>query len=248
MGKAFESIKAGSTEAIAHVKDGADGRTKWLSWKNADHYPDPKTTSLDRWAFEFLWRNDEFRRQFDVAAKEQAELRSAGHLPAAWNQMPTGKVLKKWGVDRPILPEWIADGLSDSPARFEVFPQHMHLATINGIDVRIAAANPSRVTLEFDLTTPLPPQIERASRILKLSQKSYEGPKRTQGKNSTRLFPIYLRVLDMLVAKLSRARMLEVLSADDPDGVGEDDVRNWINAAEALRDGGYRKITQNAVT
>jgi hypothetical protein len=213
------------------------------SWENPANYPDPKSTSADRWAVEFLWRNPKFRAELEAAATEQAEMKRAGKLPLGWSEKPTGRVLKAWGVNHPILPEW---GISDSPARMETYPHHAQYAEVNGYDVRIAMASPDRVMLEFNLCEPIRPQIKRAARILKSSQQGFKGPKRTQGKNTTRLYPLYLRVLDMRAAKLSKARMLEILSAEMPDGVGDDDIRNWIKAAEELRDGGYRHIAPNA--
>lgn len=212
-------------------------------WENPANYPDPDSTSLDRWAFEFLWRNQEFRAELDAAVKNQEEIKRVGELPLAWNEQPTGRVLKAWGVQSPILPEW---GISDSPMRMEAFPRFAPSTSVNGIHVKMAAVLPGRVILEFNLAEPVKPQIDRAAGILKKSQELFDGTKRSQGKNATRLFPLYLRVLDMRAAKLSKARMLEILSADMPEGIGDDDIRNWIKAAEALRDGGYRNIAQNA--
>lgn len=217
-------------------------------WKNQATYPDPKTTSLHRWAYEFLLRNHKFCPQILNAVQEEEELlKSGGRLPLAWNERPTGRVLLEWGVDSRMLPEWIKKGLTDTPVRFGTFPKSLGNFTLEGKDVRISFALPDRVALEFDLTAPLRPQIARAERKLKASQAMFKDQKRTQGKNNVNKFPIYLRVLDMRDANLSRARMLEILSADDADGIGEDDVRNWINAAELLRDGGYRHIPQNGI-
>lgn len=52
----------------------------WLpDWRNGDEYPDPETTSLQEWAWEFLRRNMEFREGYDEIIKE---LEGVGYFEA----------------------------------------------------------------------------------------------------------------------------------------------------------------------
>lgn len=209
------------------------------NWENISDYPDPKTASLDRWAFEFLWRNEKFRQEFERAADEQKSLKQAGSLSIFWNQAPVGKVIQKWGLT-PLLPEW---GL-DTPARFERYPILVPCCEINGKQVHLAYESPSRAILEFDLSAPIGPQIQRARHNLKMQQKHYRGPKRDSGRSQIRLYRNYLRVLDAMEAKTSKSQMLKVFAFED-DRVGEDSIRNWILEATRLRDGGYLEIITN---
>lgn len=209
-------------------------------WENPANYPDPNTTSPDRWAFEFLRRNPKFVGELNAALEKDAEIDRNGGVSERYVM----HVLRDWGVDHISLHGW--GSATDIPLRMEVFPREVGYSEIDGKPARVTCSLSNRYVLEFSLTESPIRQIKLASAMLRAKQKDFDGPKRTQERNATRLFPLYLRVLDMRAAKLSKARMLEILSADMPEGIGDDDIRNWIKAAEALRDGGYRNIAQNA--
>jgi hypothetical protein len=97
------------------------------------------------------------------------------------------------------------------------------------------------MALEFDLSAPIAPQIERAKKLLELNQKRrasrIEGI-RTRNNEAARMFPTYLRVLDALNAGVTEYRIAEEF------GVADDVARNWIAKANALRDEGYRHLVE----
>lgn len=209
-------------------------------WKNPDEYPLPETTSLDRWAWEFLSRNAEFNEVLARAREETKRLTASGEkLSIFWSQTPVGKVLQEWGIATPYLPEW----QMDAPVSFKRFPRVAPVVGINGRDYQVTALADDRIMLVFDLSAPLPPQIERAKKMLEHSQRKLKGKKKIELRNSVRLFPIYLRVLDATSVSASLEDMMEQFDSEGNGYCSEEaTIRNWKRAAEKLRDGGYRDI------
>jgi hypothetical protein len=97
------------------------------------------------------------------------------------------------------------------------------------------------VVLEFDLSSPILPQIERAKAMLTDSQKLRNGGK-TITKRKMDKYPQYLRTLDARSAGASDKEIVEVFSKERPDAIDNKTLTNWENAACLLRDGGYRDL------
>jgi len=223
-------------------------------WKKSEDYPPINGTSPERWAYEFLIRNQKFVADLEAAKKEPI-IKPDGR-PIGWNETPVGKVLKQYGINYPMLPGWLEKTGGDSPLIFEKHPRYvpsykvvksggLFNEHVVGKYYHISLEMPQRAVLEFDLTSPINPQIERAKKMLKENQKGLSGEKRSSGKSIVRLYPWYLRVLDAHSAGIRRAKICEVLSEQYKPGVSDDDLRNWKLEAERLRDGGYREIVRN---
>lgn len=231
-------------------------------WRNKNDYPPIDGTSLDRWAFEFLMRNQSFVSEFIVA--ENTKYSESPLM--GWNKTPVGKVLKKYGVRIPILPEWREKTGGDSPFVFEAHPISMfsHKCEIEeagsiftegaiGRSYYIRECFPNTQLLEFDLSQPINPQIERAKKMLDTNQKQFVGDQEADKnsrikiikKNIFRLFPFYLRVLDADAAGAVDKDICNVLSDDHFKGVDQDTLDNWRKESARLRDGGYRNIVKN---
>jgi hypothetical protein len=222
-------------------------------WKKSEDYPPVKGTSPERWAYEFLIRNQNFVEEFESAKKET--INPGGRL-IGWNETPVGKVLKRYGIDYPMLPGWLEKTGSDSPLIFEKHPRHVPSYKVEksgglfnehavGKRYHVSLEMPQRTVFEFDLTSPISPQIARAKKMLISNQKTLSGEKRSSGKSIVRLYPWYLRVLDAYSAGIHAPKICEVLGGQYKQALGEDDIRNWKLAAERLRDGGYRDIVRN---
>ena len=214
------------------------GTFKACDWKNVADYPDPGNASMHRWAWEFLRRNLTFQGEYVQAMDEAGELELKGETRPAWSQRPTGKVLRKWGVAS--IPGALHDE-TDSYFEFESFPRFLRRGEIDGRPFEYCPPSLSRMALEFDLSAPIAPQIERAKKLLELNQKRrasrIEGI-RTRNNEAARMFPTYLRVLDALNAGVTEYRIAEEF------GVADDVARNWIAKANALRDEGYRHLVE----
>lgn len=223
-----------------------------IDWKNARDYPPVKGTSLDRWAFEFLRRNQEFVVKF-MAAKSEPKPASNGEL-IGWSQTPTGKVLKEYGVRRPMLQEWVGAGMSDSPFIFPTHPISVRSCRVEtagamftdeavGKYFNIALEEPDKVVLEFDLSQPLNPQLARAKKMLVANQIMHIGKKKT-AKATVKMYTWYLRVLDAYSAGIHPAKICEILSQEYTDAVSDDTLKNWKKAGEFMRDGGYLDLVK----
>jgi hypothetical protein len=190
-------------------------------WRDPTKYPDAESTSLHRWALEFLWRNPEFRAEYEAVI---ARLRQPdGSL--LLNVDSVDLELARWGV-RSF--RGIGEALpGDSPWMFDLAPRTLRSD---------APASTARLVLEFDIDTPLDPQIERARHILNAEQQK-RFPELKRGRNQVQKFPLYLRVLDAADAGASQKEMVDVFAANDARA-----VRKWKARAIALRDGGYRDL------
>lgn len=210
-------------------------------WKLLSDYPSEaqaKEMSLDQWAYLFLSRNCKFLADLK-AAKELSDIRiTPDKMPVPWNRRPIGVVLSKWGVMRPPLME-DGDGLL-----FEKYPIEAARTVVDEVEIAYLPDSKERVVLGFDLSEPIGPQITRAKALLLARQKAFNGPKRTNARPRVTLFPAYLRVLDAIAAGATSHKMLEVFSLEN-ENVDDSTIRNWKNAAEALRDGGYRKLAKS---
>ena len=223
-------------------------------WKKANDYEFQKDTSLDRWAAEFLWRNPMFQKEVEAALDEpDLPPPPAGCPPIGWSKKPLGKVLKKWGVSTPMLPQWVKQGLSDSQFIFEKFPRYVSSYKVTsagglftdkamGQHFCVAPESREKSVLEFNLTAPINPQIERAKKMLIAQQKQNNQGKQIVKKAIVSLYPWYLRTLDAIAAGASIVQMAEVFSAQYSEVVADDTMRNWKKEAERLRDGGYRDL------
>lgn len=209
-------------------------------WKKSSDYPsesEAREASPDFWAWCFLLRNNEFKKELEEAKKKKATSVSEAGQPLAWSETPVGMVLKKWGVDHVVLPEWLEEGVSDSPVKFQKHPVYARLVTIEGRRFRLVPEVESRVVLEFDLSSPLGAQLDRAAKMLEASQKQVKQA--FGNRKQVAMYPTYLRVLDAAAASITKPKMAEVFSLERPEGVSEKDIDNWIKAAKKLAQEGY---------
>lgn len=210
-------------------------------WKKEADYPAASDTSPDRWAWEFLRRNPYFKAEMKQAMQEQSKAKETGTLDIAWNRQPVGAILKRWGVAVPYLPQWIESLGLDSPVRFEAYPRDLDYASIEGRGYKLALASQSTRCLEFDLTAPIPPQLEKAKRMLLASQEMpalKELGVRARNNEQTAMFPRYLRLLDAIDAGAARKEIADYF------GDGDDKIARQLEKAEALRNGDYRSILE----
>lgn len=216
-------------------------------WKNPENYPserEAKEASLDLWAWVFLRRNPEFIQELDAAKQDAKNNKADAKNLIGWNETPVGKVLEKWGVEYPVMQDWIDRGLNDSPVIFKRHPVHAHHVKIDGKPYRLMPDSNERVVLEFDLTAPLPDQLKRAKAILKASKEQIGSAAPPDNRKQVAMYPLYLRVLDAIAAKATTQKMAEVFSQERPGAVSEKDINNWIKAAKKLAKDGYASIAK----
>lgn len=220
-------------------------------WRNPADYRHLHNASLHHLAWEFLSRNPAFFFEHEAACNAMGEWISAHERPYGWNETPAGACLRKWGIRTPVLPQWRESDPTMPPMFFEQFPRGLAHFSTKGEQRQsfwYAEIREDRRVMEFDLTAPIEPQIQRAKELLKLSQDRYRKGGNCvlgQGRKERRLYPYYLRVLDAMAERVTDSAMVEVFSKEkDPTAAraGLDTIRNWREAAVELRDGSYRKL------
>lgn len=209
------------------------------NWRSPEDYPDPKNTTADRWAFEFVSRNNKFGEELGAAISEEQQIMAGKGEPVReGEQRPVMRVFRRWGIERPNLKSW---GF-DSPVKFATFPRMPPVANYGDVLCYVARSDEGRLTLEFDLSMPIKPQIKRAEELLKINQESFSGKKQKRGANITELFPYYLRTLDALAENAGKREIEEVFRREYSRNFDDRRLRNWKREAERLRDGGYKDI------
>lgn len=227
-------------------------------WRNPTDYRHLEDVSLHHLAWEFLRRNPVFQHEMSEAAKwdsgfDMVSLMTPPHRPCEWDQKPTGACLQKWGIRVPVLPEVREFLHSLPPMVFEEFPRTPSITEWKDSQglwrhFHYTETREDRCVMEFDLTAPIGPQIQRAKERLKTGQEIYGErgkPVVRQGRKEKRVYPYYLRVLDAMLERVTDGAMVEVFSMEtDPTAAkaGLDTIRNWREAAVELRDGGYREL------
>lgn len=217
-------------------------REEWLpDWREEAQYSHTNNASSQQWAWEFLRRNP--------------------HYQAAWNDYV--------GVLKP-LHERVKDGSYRTQTshnineffsgRFGVYPplhpsidncsgmnferNKMFVASIHGgREVKHRISN-GEVLLSFDLSLPIPQQIEKARRLLEHNSKFFcelyeikpSPPRRS--KNWMR----YLRMLDAESSGATQSEMKQLVPISNTNNL-EKSVSESLKRAKFIRDGDYLRIS-----
>lgn len=189
---------------------------------------------MQRWAFEFLWRNASFQKAIEgIGALAGPRHNSDSPFRRRWRD-----IAEEFGLDPYIIP---ADWGGDSPVHVRVAPYRL-LSNVQlhklpgrwflGKDEGWGAA------LVFDLRLPIAPQIRVASRMLKGSRIAGVSARAQRDRDAD--YQGMLRVLDARAAEVSWREIGTTLfpKNNDPD----DYAKKLSKAAVRLRDGDYRRL------
>jgi hypothetical protein len=214
----------------------------------ADPYTHCAALTRDQWAWEFLRRNPDYRRDYlafitvwraleaDYGAppnrdfsKWKQDPRAYGPLPGDAELAAPGGELCTVDDDRVLLECWMGakwgfHKFPLDPARIAPAPDELSWRPPPQPDA--TAESPYRLDLTFDLSLPLPPQLEAAkfrlvSRAAELRRQGYAAPKTVANQ---------------------RARWITMLRLLDGDEVPDADSAELLGKARALVAGGYREI------
>lgn len=212
-------------------------------WSNKEQYPaKPDDLTYTQWAWEFLRRNKSYQADYiavqeisDVAERQRQSTQIARQYDLAVGLLDP-LIVTAWQLPRACI-------FVRYP-RFSVHEEDLHA--------------PFKVSLTFDISLPLDPQLREAKEILHLRIEE-------QSKSKSRLFsnlpPLtekrervsfqnlvhYLRVLDAVEVGATEfeiaTALFPKLDNDNTDKyAGNVRVQNHLKAAQKLRDGAYRKI------
>lgn len=212
-------------------------------WQNVGDYPDPRSTSLDRWAFEFLVRNADFRK----AIKGIGQLKGPRNDPDSPFRKRWTEIANQFGVAYALHPSW---GL-DSPVRFRSAPYTIGDAKLisTGEHVFIARYEEWGTAFLFDRRQSIDRQLAVAKVILKKWKKidladGLASLPRTH-RNRKPDYRSMLRILDGLDEGATQVGIARELFPDNKKGTdaARDQVKVLLAEARRLRDGGYRYLT-----
>jgi hypothetical protein len=195
-----------------------------VSWEDPEAYQYVENLSPQRWAWEFLRRNPDYR--------------------ADWKANPNSNELAlKWGLKQMVNPA------EADPIQLAFSPPTFGGAFIGERRVEITVPA-GKLLYTFDLTCPLKPQIEKARQDLRLfqemEQKIESIPAVQKPRHHVSKWAGYLRVLDAYEAGAALGGIAKILFPtvpnDYPEHKGSKKVEQQRRQAEKLVKGGYRNL------
>jgi hypothetical protein len=220
-------------------------------WQSAEGYP-PGDAPITVWAWEFLRRSPAYRTFWaQDCAPYLEEIVTLG-ISSRMTVLGRNADGKRWphldklrslfGVDVPNAPhephpsiflaEWIRSVSYDERRQKEYGAQGIHLAE-------------NEIAYIFDLSRPLKPQFERALKVAEELQADLGVP--PDFRKRVEKYVTYLRILDALDAGEKPQDIADHLYPLVSSDLGRGDrrietFRDHRDAAEKMRDGGYRQI------
>jgi Family of unknown function (DUF6499) len=221
------------------------------NWRNAAEYDFPPGFPHIRWAWEFLRRNPEYRKDWATAlARFRESPDDFGYDPAAPEsanpEHPNFCLLMdekdKWHLGHMVnpavaYPDWLS---------FTLQFGYLYTFHIGGPVEPKGARYPWAF---FNLNLPLKPQLETVGRMLASAQKR-QGIKPRRPKHHRQLWPFYLRLLDAEIDGRTPKQIADALE-NEIDGLDEKKVWDSLKAARRMTEQeGYLSIflsTENSV-
>ena len=248
-----------------------EAKKKKLNWKELKDYEFTKTLNSKKWAWEFLRRNPEYIKEWekelplelertkillsDPETKDWPELDGyRKNTPESSHFIIPGqsldKYFKKWGILNLVNPA--QDNPFPNP--FNQFPSYQY-GNVRGGNIGYSRyLNDSfpdgpYISIVYDISHPLKPQIANAQKILLKIQKDKVKEGKTlidRPKKHKDNWIEYLRILDAKAKNVSNEEIARVmfpnLSNEYPSYAGNEKVRKSFKRAEYLTRKGYREI------
>ena len=219
-------------------------------WRNANDYRFPADFPDYLWAWEFLRRNPEYRRDWEAALSRfvsktdefereidaRKVLESGGTLVVLgedWSEDATNPAFclpvdeaHRWGLKRLFNPS------TDKPEWLTFSPD---FGTVHYLrkGEPFKARGPAYPIVEFNLHLPLKPQLEAISEPLERARK-HLGIKPRRIMQYRSLWPHYLRLLDADLDERTPRQIADVLNRESDRG-GIDDKKVWDQLKSARR-------------
>jgi len=223
-------------------------RESWRpDWRDATQYPDPETTSMAQWAWEFLRRNAEYQKYFVDSVK--AMLTSDPSDPTE-QELP-----RKYGLARMVDP---AEPFSEKIILRNLgCPHYAWYHPENPATVALTASEPGDVVMKFNVRYPLAAQVKWAKHILERFRALNKDAGFTEPidpRAQIRKYPFYLQLLDARAAGVSAREIAKAIvpGADDdeknppPERAYDRPVYDGLDAARKLSREGYRYLLLSA--
>lgn len=228
---------------------------EWLpDWRDEKAYTYLNDASPTQWAWEFVRRNPKYQADYDAYTKAVNEPRA---LPGeSWSdyikrakekggwQIPPATAADKLSKKYKVEPRPYDPAVKDPPIQFtEATPEQPPWVDF-GYDHPGLRHAKEPFHLVFDLSQPIKPQLRNAEKMMEVVQPAMESTEdRQHSKLHTRLFLIYIRLLDADEAGAKLGEITPILlpgvSNIDPDYLGNKRLRANLKKARELRDHDY---------
>ncbi len=232
-------------------------------WKNEKDYDYMDNHTPELWAWEFLRRNPEYRKDWDTALAIWKK-NNKSDAPNYWaplfgsscseeNHQPDtlsfSGARSKWGlyIDEIINPD-IDKPLVEYP--YSLFYTYDSFYEKDDFHL-LPELNDLECVTVFDLAKPIQQQLEHFKSILEDYQSSlaaYTELEIPKVKNKSIYWKDYIRILDAYEANAEKKDIASVIFPEKtnthPEYYGNETVRDSLEAAEKIRDENYRKILQ----
>jgi hypothetical protein len=220
-------------------------------WRNPDDYRFPRNFPADRWAWEFLRRNPDYRKEWSAVLsrfrsktgefQEHEDwikrLRRGEHLVLT-AELPTDNPddpvfylpvdeVEKWGLRVLVNP------FTDDPGELGFHPGYGIMRVMEK-GALLKSRGPAYPIVVFDLRYQLKPQFEAfASRLEHVRKSLGIKLKQTKHKHHRNLWARYLRLLDADLDERPPRQIADVLQYEDV-GVNEGKVWDQLQAAKKM--------------
>ena len=219
-------------------------------WRKAADYSFPKKFPPSRWAWEFLRRNPDYRKDWEEALSRLSELESEDvsdvRIIVEMESDPDSRFgFRTSTTAAQIAAKWLLHGSLINPAVDE--PPHLSFNPGFGSvrfmrsGVTFKARGLDFPVVEFNLHLPLAPQLEAIVETLENARKRM--PVQRRFKNHPKLWPHYLRLLDADLDGRTAKQIADVLGKEVEEGMDEKKIWDQLEAAKKLRSPeGYQAI------
>ena len=218
-----------------------------LDWRNPKDYAYIESLSNSRWAWEFLRRNPKYRddwQRFSGSKDFEGPFITDDDYDRLFQVV---RALRHWGLATLYDPATKGTEIPDNDYLWrdnltyysESLPQDITPREYSE-NWRLGAKE-LLTFIKFDLERPIEQQLKSARQEFKMIREVRGIPKmKARTKAHKGRWKTYLRALDGRANRASLTELGEAFfpSSDDP----KSDIRSVVNAAEKIRDGGYRDI------
>jgi hypothetical protein len=226
---------------------------EWLpNWRDPSSYPDPKNTSRTQWAWELLRRNKDYQAEWKQTDEDRSFFNG---LPADWEPTDFQIECSKYGPMLYLGLKWGMVCLAPDPSVDSPEILTLHSSIIGSVDFESAQTiknipllTPERwevMTVMFDLSQPLHPQLQEAKNSLEETRERYLGEGKIELKKNPRKFPAghklhnYLRCYDGNVAGATIREIAGIVfdfsdNSYESGHLADQRVRDSIKATAAL--------------
>jgi hypothetical protein len=196
-------------------------------WRDAKAYPDPVTTSVEQWRWEFLRRRQDYREDWKLHHLDGSEDGEPPLLPLPDGRYHISASIDKYGTKCLLDPASSAPDIYFLGDGLFALVKDAGGVTLNNAKRIIEEYDECRLVV-FDISKPIEGQLDGVRQELLEAQQEAVDRKIQKGRKHHKLWPLYLRILDARNAKTKLKVIGQELMKCDPDNTNED-AKEWAH-------------------